>query len=467
MNQKNSKFPALIYAGVFFATLASALGSMMGAPRILQAFARDNIFRRLRWFSRGSGRSNEPRRAIVLTFLIAQIGVLAGDLDTIAPVITMFFLMTYAAVNIACFYEGRSRNPSFRPTFRFNHWFIALLGALGCLGVMFLINAIWATVALVLAGTLYFLIARNEIHVTWGDLDSGLAYQNARRALLRLEREHYHPKNWRPAILALSGGASNRLHLAEYACWFTADSGIVSIGQVIRGKLEDLFDRRREAETILRKFILKEDLPAFPVVIVEEDLHAAIKALLQCHGIGGIRPNTVLLGWSEDPENHPIFFETISTVKEMRRSLLVVATEQEQQKYYIPDGAITLWWDTIKNVELMLLIAFMLKKNRAWRDHLIRIIRPVVPKADRENIETEMRKMLAKARIEADLVIVPTETPLEALRHNMQPSAVLFSGFEPANEETETDLLSDLQQIVDLPGDVIFVYNAGDISVEA
>jgi amino acid transporter len=458
--------PVLIYAGVFCATLSSALGSMMGAPRILQAFASDNIFSRLRWFGRGSGSSGEPRRATVLTFLIAQVGVLAGDLDTIAPVITMFFLMTYATVNLACFYEGRSSNPSFRPTFRFNHWSVALFGALGCLGVMFLINALWATVALALAGTLYFFITRAEIQVKWGDLNGGLAFQIARNALLRLERERYHPKNWRPFILAFSGGASNRMHLAEYACWFTVDSGIVSIGQVIRGELENLFARRREAETILRKFLLKEELPAFPVVIVEEDLHAAIKALLQCHGIGGMRPNTVLLGWSQDPKNSEIFRQTITTVKEMKRSLIIVAAEREDEKTHIPGGAINLWWNSAQNGQLMLLLALMLKKNREWRDHPIRIILPVAPKADVNNIDNEMREMLAQARIEADLVIVPTDTPNDAVRQSMQPSAVLLVGFEPGDDDIDDDRLSHLQSSVELPGDVILVYNAGDVCIE-
>lgn len=460
-------FPSLIYAGVFCATLSSALGSMMGAPRILQAFARDNIFHFLRWFGRGSGPAGEPRRATVLTFLIAQIGILAGDLNTIAPVITMFFLMTYAAVNLACFYEGRSSNPSFRPTFRFNHWSIAFFGALACVGIMFLINILWAAVALVLGTALYFFIARAEIRVKWGDLDGGLAFQKARKALLRLEQERYHPKNWRPSILALSGGAYNRLHLAEYACWFTVDSGVVSIGQVIRGKLEDFFDRRREAEILLRKFILKEELPAFPAVIVEEDLHSAVKALLQCHGIGGMRPNTILLGWSQDAEKSGIFREIIQTVVEMKRSLIIVATEQEQEKTIIPKGTINLWWDSAQNGQLMLLLAFMLKKNREWRGHPIRIIRPVVRKADIGNIDKEMRAMLAQARIDAELVIVPTETPLHAVRRRMQPSALLFIGFNPGGNGDPEDLFSKLQRAVDLPGDVILIYNAGDVSIEA
>jgi amino acid transporter len=200
--QERAIWPALVYAGVICATLSSALGSMMGAPRILQAFARDNVFRRLRWFGQGSGSAGEPRRAIVLTFLISQAGVLAGDLDTIAPVITMFFLLTYGTMNLACFYEGFIRNPSFRPTFRFNHWSVSLLGAVGCLGVMVLIAPAWAVVSMALAGILYYVIARAEIQVRWGDVDSGLAYHQARKALLKLERERYHPKNWRPSILA-------------------------------------------------------------------------------------------------------------------------------------------------------------------------------------------------------------------------------------------------------------------------
>ncbi|MDI9431804.1 MAG: amino acid permease [Sedimentisphaerales bacterium] len=464
--KEHAFIPALIYAGVISATLSSALGSMMGAPRILQAFARDKVFRPLRWFGRGSQCRDEPRRAIVLTFLIAQVGILAGDLDTVAPVITMFFLMTYGTVNLACFYEGRSNNPSFRPTFRLNHWSVALFGAIGCLGVMFLINAVWAAVSIVLAGTLYFFIARSEVQVKWGDVDSGLAYQRARKALLRLERERYHPKNWRPSVLVLAGGAKNRLHLCEYASWFTTDRGIVSIAQVIRGELEDLLDRRREAENILRKSILEADIPAFPVVVVEEDIHAAIKALLQCHGIGGMRPNTVMLGWSEDPENLGVFSETLAITKRMKRSLIIIACQQEQEKTYIPDGAINVWWTSQKNGALMLLLAYLLTRNNEWRDRPLRIIRPVAPKADIQNIEKEMGEQLSLARIEAELVIVPTETALDAVRIAMQPSAVLFVGFELPDEDSDP-FIPQFQPIVDLPGDVILVYNAGDVSLDA
>ena len=119
-------WPFVITAGVFAATISSAMGSMMGAPRILQAFARDNVFLTLRPFAAGSGKSNEPRRAIVLTFVISQVTVLLADLNTIAPLITMFFMITYGLLNLATFYEAITKNPSYRPRFRFSHWSTSL-----------------------------------------------------------------------------------------------------------------------------------------------------------------------------------------------------------------------------------------------------------------------------------------------------------------------------------------------------
>jgi amino acid transporter len=240
--------PALITAGIFAATLSSALGSMMGAPRILQAFGRDDIFRPARYFAAGSGASGEPRRATVLTFAIAQSGILLGDLNAIAPVITMFFMVTYGTLNLACFYEGYSRNPSYRPRFRFSHWSLALIGAIGCGIVMLMINPLWAILSVLLIGLLYFLISRAEIIARWGDIGSGVAFEKARKALLQLEDEYFHPKNWRPAIMALSGGAWSRLHLAEYAHWMAAGHGIVTLAQLMPEVGENLVEWRRDAE---------------------------------------------------------------------------------------------------------------------------------------------------------------------------------------------------------------------------
>lgn len=463
--------PGLIYAGVFAATLSSAMSSMMGAPRILQAFAKDDIFRWLRIFGRGSGAAGEPRVATVLTFLIAQSAIMLGSLDAVAPVITMFFMITYGTLNLACFYEGITRNPSYRPKFRFSHWSMALLGAVGCVVVMFLINPLWATVAILGMGGLYSVISRVEVKARWGDVSSGVAFERARKALLKLEDEKYHPKNWRPAILALSGGAWNRFHLAEYAYWLGAGRGLVSLGQIITGEVEDRLERREQAEKLLRKFIRDEELAAFPVVVVEQDLTEGVKALLQCHGIGGARPNTLMFGWSEDPAKLPAFTESLRLAKQFRRSVLIVGCEHQEgadeERWVPPAGVINIWWGSSKQAGLKLLLAYLLKQNSEWRHHPLRILRPVPLKADKGNAARGLRETLDLARIEAEVLVLETDKPLDAIRSELGDSALLFADFEPPVEGEEWAAMAKLTEIINLPGDVILVYNAGDVSLEA
>lgn len=463
--------PLLITAGVFAATLSSALGSMMGAPRVLQAFASDDVFPRLRPLAKGSGPAYEPRRATSLTFLIAQVAIALGDLDAVAPIITMFFLVTYGTLNMACFLEGITKNPSFRPRFRWNHWTLSLLGALLCLAVMFLMNVLWALSAIVIMIAVYALVSRAEVIAAWGDLASGLAFQRARVALLRLEKERYHPKNWRPSILALSGGAWSRNHLAEYACWLSAGRGVVSLAQVLFGDVEDLFVRRNEAERLLRQHIQDEGMAAFPAVVVAEDLGQGIKSLIQCHGIGGVRPNTILLGWSEDPERVGLFARTLRLCRAMGRSLVVVRYDRtvERSRDEAPEGSLNVWWREPHNGALMLLLAHLMKQNRLWRDHPLRILCPVPPLADRTNLLKEMTDRLALARIDAEIVVLPAEDRLATLREEMtrEKSAALFVGFEPPEPGTEGDFLDTYRAVTDLPGDVILVSSAGDVALEA
>jgi uncharacterized membrane protein len=439
---------------------------MMGAPRILQAFAKDDIISGLQFLGKGSGATNEPRRAIILTFIISSFGIFAGDLNTIAPIITMFFLITYGTVNLACFFEIVSGNPSFRPVFKVWHWSIPLVGALGCFAVMILISPLFAFISIILVTAMYFYILRREIMVSWGDMTSGFAFQRARSALLRLEKEQYHPKNWRPSILTLSGGAWNRSNLAHYACLFSADRGIVSLAQIMTGELEDRYTRRMEAEKLMRKFIRDEELPAFPVVVVDENFTAGLKALLQVHGIGGLKPNTLLLGWTKDPDNIGVFSTILDLAKNMKRSVVVVRTEQEQETWTLPAGAINIWWNDATNGPLSLLIGFLIKQNRQWRGKQIRILRPVAPKADVANLRNEISHMLTLSRIEAEVVVLPCEDPLEAIRDNMQPSSVLFAGFIPESEEEKIKVqMEELKKIMTLPGEIMLVYNAGDASL--
>ncbi len=463
--------PLLITAGVFAATLSSALGSMMGAPRILQAFGRDEIFGPLKFFAFGSGASNEPRRATVLTFLIAQTCILLGDLNAIAPIITMFFMITYGTLNLATFYEAITRNPSYRPTFRYCHWSLSLLGAASCVGVMFLIDPIWAAISIAAMGGLHWFIGFREVEARWGDLQSGLLFERARNNLLRLEEELDHPKNWRPIFLTLSGTVRTRPHLATYGHWLAAGHGILMLAQVIHGDVEDLTQRRKNQEELLRKFIRDQELQAFPAVVVAPFLSDGIEALLQCQGLGSLRPNTVLIGWPNDVARAEPFGAHLRVIAGLGVNITALRyrpTEDDvEDPWEIPTGTIDVWWRGQQNGRLMLLLAHLLRQNPDWRDHEIRLVRVVSNPAAVEEVQKHLVQMSEVWRIHVEpLVLVSDDFP-RSLQTTSHDAALVILGTETPAEGHEIGFYQHMENYVGPLPRVLFVNSAGGIDLES
>lgn len=470
-------WPFLIVAGVFAATLSSALGSMMGAPRILQAFARDEVFGFLKFFGAGSGAANEPRRAVVLTFVIAQACIVLGDLNAIAPIITMFFMITYGLLNLATFYEAATKNPSYRPTFKYCHWSLSLAGAVGCLGVMFLINWLWAAVSIVLIGGLTWYIRYREIESRWGDLQSGVAFERARKSLLRLEEEAYHPKNWRPVILALSGTAWTRPHLPICGHWLTAGNGILSLAHIVVGDIDEYAARRDKFEATMRAFIAKEELLAFPSVVISRDVATGIESLVQCHGIGGLRPNTVLFGWPNEPERAPAFGATLRLVARLGRSIIAArfldyreedpATAEHGDAWAVPMGTIDVWWRGKQNGNLMLLLAHLLHQNPEWRRNPIRMLRVLPSEGARAEVTRHIEATCAAARITAEAVVVVGDRPAELIQATSASAAIVILGFEPPEEGSDAQFFERMEAFAGRLPRVLFVDSAGGMELES
>jgi amino acid transporter len=459
-------WPSLIVAGVFAATLSSALGSMLGAPRILQAFARDNVFKTLAFFGKGSGASDEPRRAIVLTVLLSQAAIMLGDLDAIAPIITMFFLVTYGTLNLACFYEGYSHNPSFRPRFRYGHWTLALAGTIGCAAAMLLMAPYWALGALLAVGAVHWTIRRIGIEARWGDVRSGVAFERARKALLRLEREPIHPKNWRPIVLALSG-AAGRHQISEYGYWLTAGRGVLSIGQVIAGEVDDRRAHGLRAERRLRQAIDEEGLEAFPAVVVDDDLLEGVKALLQCHGVGGIRPNTVLMGWSDDPEQLERFGAVLRLAAHLQRNIIVVKREEQRERWEPPPGEIHIWWHGRRNGPLTLILAHLLAQNTELRRRRVCLIQAVPEQAAREPAHAHLVDVTRRARVDAEPVTLVYADLREAVINTSRNAAVVFFGFHPPAKGEHIEFFQRIEVLTDELQDVVLVCAAQDFDIDS
>ena len=460
--------PAMIAAGVFAATLSSALGSMMGAPRILQSLSRDRLFRWLRPFGLGSGINREPRRAIIASFVIAQAGILMADLNTIAPLITMAFLVTYGLLNLATFYEAITKNPSYRPQFKFCHWSTSLAGAVGCALVMLLIDWRWAMVASGLVVSVHWYLSHVELSADWGDLQSGLLFERTRRNLMKLEDELYHPKNWRPFVLALSGTGFSRPHLVVFGSWLTADTGILTLGQVIPGELDDRHQRRVSQEKILHAMTKERALDAFPAVVVSSDYATGVEALVQCQGLGRLRPNVVLLGCPLTTARMKVFCGLLRNLDGLGRSIVVLRrTDEPDNDWDAPRGTIDVWWRGRANGELMVLLAHLILNHPQWQGQQLRLLRVVENEAGIEEVTAHLERLLKDARIVGTTKVVVSSDPSSAIQTTSRDAAFVFLGLEPPLPGDEDPFFSRTERLVGALQRVALVRSAGGMRLES
>ncbi len=459
--QEIARWPLLIFIGVWSATLSSALGSIMAAPRTLQAIARDRIVPRILAAQMGS--PTEPRMAVLLTTAIALAVIWAGDLNFVAPIITMFFLNTYGMMNLAAGIERLVGNPSFRPRFHI-HWSLSLLGAAGCYGAMFLINPLATGVAIVSSYGIYFYLQRRAVAHTWGDVRSGIWFALARWALLNLESQPYHAKNWRPNILVFTGQPHNRRHLVSMAEWLSRGQGIVSFFQLIVGDVEQLALRnlRAVARRQIRSYILGRNMAAFPEADIVPDFFTGAVTVAQSHGVGGLEPNTVLLGWSGTSQGRRTLIRLLRTLGPLGKSVLFL--HYDPARGVGRQAIIDVWWrGRSQNGELMLLLAYIIARHPAWDGARIRLRRVISRAEGREMTEAHLRSLLAEVRVDAEphVIVAPEDEPFidTVRRYSTDTDLTLLGMARPAPEQVES-YAERLDGLVRSVGTVLLVHSA-------
>jgi len=464
----------LVVGGVFAATISSAVGSYLGAPRVLQALARDRIFPALGVFGRGSKGKDEPRLGLALTLVLTFAVILLASggesmvaFDIIAAIVAMFFLATYGMINLAAFVESFGANPSFRPRFRFYHWTTSLLGFVACLVVMILIDALAATVSILVVTGVYVYLSRRVFRSAFGDARRGFQYTLAVRALQKLRWMTPHAKNWRPTFLVMAGSTQRHMTLIQYAAWMEGGRGLVTAAQVISGDLETFAARVESLRSAMETFLQNNDLAVFPEVVFAEDVDQGIRTLAQTHSIGPLKPNTVLFGWPSGEERADVIFRHVWSIAGLGKSVVIVVDKGLPSEYR-PRRRIDIWWRGQKNGSLMATLAHLLVQNWQWRDSQIRILRVIGDEAGRQSSRQAIRELVEAIRIRAEpRVIVSTDSFANVFRSHSAKADVIFLGMQPSTDETAeqyyrrlTDLLSDMPT-------TILVHSSGEADVFA
>ncbi|XP_043583193.1 solute carrier family 12 member 4 isoform X2 [Bombus pyrosoma] len=405
----------VILIGSFLSTLGAGLQSLTGAPRLLQAIAKDSIIPFLTPFATSSSRG-EPTRALLLTVIICQCGILLGNVDYLAPLLSMFFLMCYGFVNLACALQTLLRTPNWRPRFKYYHWSLSFLGLSLCIAIMFMTSWYYALLAMGMAGCIYKYIEYCGAEKEWGDGIRGLALSAARYSLLRLEEGPPHTKNWRPQILILAKLTDDLVpkyrKLFAFASQLKAGKGLTICVSCIGGDYIQNTGRILAAKVNLRKTMGEEKVKGFVDVLVVRDVVDGLSSLIQTTGLGGMKPNTVILGWpyrwkqSQEERNWRGFLQTVRAVAAARMALLV-----PKGINFFPDstekvvGNIDVWW-IVHDGGLLMLLPFLLKQHRTWKNCKMRIFTVAQMEDNSIQMKKDLKKFLYDLRIEAEVEIV-------------------------------------------------------------
>ncbi|KAJ8272415.1 hypothetical protein COCON_G00112740 [Conger conger] len=295
-----SGFGPLITAGTFSATLSSALASLVSAPKVFQALCKDNIYKALGFFAKGHGRNNEPLRGYVLTFFIAVAFILIAELNVIAPIISNFFLASYALINFSCFHASYAKSPGWRPGYRFYNMWLSLFGAVLCCAVMFVINWWAALLTYAIEIFLYVYVTVKKPDVNWGSSTQAVTFVHAMNNALSLTKIDEHVKNFRPQCIVLTGAPKTRPALLDIAHSFSKNCGLCLTCQVFLGLKTDMIQEINIGMENHQAWLNKNKRKAFYAAVASDSFREGVQSLLQAAGIGRLKPNTLVIGFKKD-----------------------------------------------------------------------------------------------------------------------------------------------------------------------
>lgn len=436
----------LIPVGLAAATISSALGSIMVAPRTLQAIARDHIFPTPAingWLSKGRGENDEPYNASVVTVLIALVFIFMGAIDSVAEIISMFFMVTYGSLCLISFLNHFAADPSYRPRFR-SKWFISLFGAIACFGLMFFMNATYALLALVFIVGLYFTIASfNRDKRSIAVIFQGVIFQLSRRLQVFLQKADKEKGSWRPSAVALTSDSFQRLGAFDMLRWISEKYGFGTYIHQIKGYLSR--QTNHEAKVIKERLIRMGEVSDSNIYIdtlISPSYTSSVAQVIQLPGIAGTENNLLLLEFSKnDPEDLGDIIDNFKLIRSIDFDIAILASSERS---FGLKKQIHIWLTSqdFDNANLMILLAYILIGHKDWsgaeikifalypentcdaeREHLYQLIETGQLPISTQNIEViardpklDTRSVITEKSQDADLTILGFRE--EAVKHN-------------------------------------------------
>jgi solute carrier family 12 sodium/potassium/chloride transporter 2 len=460
---KIALFAPAVVAGIWGATLSSALGGILGGPRIIQAMSMDKVTPKL--FGFGKGKNKEPVNAMLLVFIIAEAGILIGELDSIARVVSMFYLTAYGFINISFFLESWA-NPDFQPTFKIKRW-IGLLGFIACFTVMFKLDMFAMLAALAVIGALYFGLQKKEVQLQSNDVWRSVWENVVNKGLKRIDARVVNiDSNWNPNVILFSGQSTHQSYLLELAKTISGRTGIVTNFKLILDKNNNR--PFKKTEQVIRDDNFK-DLGIFARQIKVDNIYKGITNIATTFGFSGVEPNTIMMGWPKGLESSEEYAEMTQTLLYLDYNLLYLDFDRKTKfgNYHTVD----LWWRETdsKNAEMMLNIARFIIASPKWNNTNIRVLFVNNNNVNKALIHSKISELVEDLRVNVEIIIINNAVEQKSfytiIKQHSKTTDLTLVGIPNFKIEKQAEFILKNNQLFETIGSTLLVKAANNFNV--
>jgi amino acid transporter len=397
--------------GVLAATLSSALASTLGGPRVLQRLGEDRVLPRLEFFANGAGPTNNPRRAVLLSSFIGLLTVAAGDLNAIAPVISMFFLASYGIINYATYFEIRAGSTAFRPRFRWYDRRASLAGTIACGGAIVAINPLAGALAALVFVALFNYLRHRDVPDRWIDSAGSHHYTQTRLHLRALADEPAGARDWRPCVLAfVPRDPTTRERMIRMSSWMEGGSGFLTAVRILEGSGLVLRRQAAEIEDDLGEEVDRLVPGTSARVLLMSDTDAGVQALVQSHGIGTIRANLTVFGVRDlrgTDDDQRLYSQMLQNCVRFGTNVAVTNVRDDAwgrlEATPLDERTIALWWSDDQAGQLITLLGWLCQRHPDWAKATITVFAPGDGGDEGVAERARIARVLDAARIRADV----------------------------------------------------------------
>jgi amino acid transporter len=454
----------IIPIGLGCAAISSALGSIMIAPRTLQALGADKIFpgKLSGLFSKTRKKDGEPFNALVITCVISFAFILLGDINTVAGIISMFFMVTYGIICLISFLEQFAADPSYRPTFK-SRWYLSLPGSLLCFWLMFKMDFTYAIGSSVIMVLIYIWVNNiNKDKRGLQKLFKGVLFQLSRQFQIFLQKRDTEntEQEWRPFIISVSKDSFKRQSAFNLLRWLSHKYGFGTYIHFIDGFLSK--ETYEESQQVMDRLLKQNEglkSKVYMDTIISPSYTSAIAQVIQLSGVSGKGNNMILFEFTQDEKAS--LNDAIQNYQLLRATEFDVCILRSTIKGFGYKKDIHIWIrpNDFENANLMILLSYIMLGHPEWKQGEIKIF-STYPPTEKATTEARLTELIEEGRLPispSNIQLIPQlkEENIDLIINKKSADADLtIVGYESDKIEEECD--TTFSKYPDL-GNILFV----------